>query len=250
MNGLHGTFHGLVDQDGAAVRLQNIDGNVRSDFLDKFLNILHEALINVLNGGIKIGRGDAAWKIQLSRERMAQRNVSGIIPQQFGRIYFLLRIAAGKFADDSDVPDLILSNLAADLVDLPAVHIFDGNAPVIDVAPGKINIFAEVQRFRRQPGTAQQNHGHAVGFVLDNRVGRDRGAQYDPVNIIDILVGNQLLCRFQKRGHDICRICEDFCFPDQLKIPDQNCICVGSADVNAKYHSSVLLVIFFVCIYV
>jgi len=240
MDGLHGAFQRFVDEDRSAVRLQNIDGNVRSDSGDELEDIVHKGIVDVMDGRVEVGGGDPAREIQLPRKGVPQGNDARLFREQFGGVELLLRIAAGKFANNADMPDGLFGNVIADFFHFPAADVLHGNAAVVDVTLGEIRVLSQVQRGGRKPRTAEQHHGNAVGFVLHNRVGGNGRAQNDALDIIDIVAGNQLLGRLQKRGHDICLIREHLGFFYQLKILNQNSIRMGSADVNTKYHYSVL----------
>ena len=93
VNSLYGAVQGLINQDRSAVSFQNVHRNIQSKFLDKFLDIPHKSLINLMNSCVEIRCGNAAGEIQLSRQCVSQRNFSGIVLKQFSCIQLLLGIS-------------------------------------------------------------------------------------------------------------------------------------------------------------
>jgi hypothetical protein len=69
-DGLDGVFDGLLDADGATVGFQDIDGSRDTLFPIELENGLDKSSVKAGDGGIQIGRGDAAAEIEMPGEAM------------------------------------------------------------------------------------------------------------------------------------------------------------------------------------
>ena len=141
------------------------------------------------------------------------------------------RVANRKFADNADMLDAFFSQLIGNFADFIRVDGFNLPAPVIDGASdGKVMGVGAV-KFRVDAGTARHDHTHRREFVLNNRIGGQRGAQNNPVNIRWINV----LCYCVQTGQhglkQIGRIGSDFNFFLESIPVKKNHIGVGAANI-------------------
>ncbi len=94
------------------------------------------------------------------------------------------------------MPDTFGGNVVADNFHFTLIDFFYGDAPVIDITLDEKSVFVHIQGAGSEPRTGKQDHGHAVCFILHDRIGRKSGGDNNSLNIA--CAGDQFFGSFDK----------------------------------------------------